>query len=125
MPPKQPLTSSGRTPPIQVRRCREARGLDGFFTSTPRGRWCIGLLFPPRPCHRSAVSLSPMSLLNVPIGPDAPEKFNAVIEIPRGSTNKYEVDAATGIIKLDRVLFSPLFYPFDYGYIAGTHYLDG
>ena len=66
-----------------------------------------------------------MSLLNAVIGPEAPHKFNAVIEIPRGSTNKYEVDAKTGLIHLDRVLWSPLFYPFDYGYIPQTHYLDG
>jgi inorganic pyrophosphatase len=66
-----------------------------------------------------------MSLLNAKIGPLAPEQCNCVIEIPRGSTNKYEVDAESGIIKLDRVLYSPLFYPFDYGYIPQTHYLDG
>lgn len=66
-----------------------------------------------------------MSLLNARIGDNAPESFNVVIEIPRGSTNKYEVDKETGLIKLDRVLFSPLFYPFDYGYIPETHYLDG
>ena len=66
-----------------------------------------------------------MSLLHAKIGENAPELFNTVIEIPRGSTNKYEVDAETGIIKLDRVLYSPLFYPFDYGYIPQTHYIDG
>jgi inorganic pyrophosphatase len=66
-----------------------------------------------------------MSLLNATIGPNAPESFNVVIEIPRGSTNKYEVEAETGLIKLDRVLYSPLFYPFDYGYIPQTHYVDG
>jgi len=66
-----------------------------------------------------------MSLLDVPIGPKAPEVFNTIIEIPRGSTNKYEVDQQTGVLKLDRVLYSPLFYPFDYGYIPQTHYLDG
>ncbi len=66
-----------------------------------------------------------MSLLNAKIGPNAPHTFNTVIEIPRGSTNKYEVDQETGLITLDRVLFSPLFYPFDYGYIPQTHYLDG
>jgi inorganic pyrophosphatase len=66
-----------------------------------------------------------MSLLSVPIGPSAPEVFNTIIEIPRGSTNKYEVDPATGVIRLDRVLYSPLFYPFDYGYIPQTCYLDG
>lgn len=66
-----------------------------------------------------------MSLLHATIGENAPESFNVVIEIPRGSTNKYEVDAKTGLIKLDRVLYSPLFYPFDYGYIPQTLYVDG
>ncbi|AIE87829.1 inorganic diphosphatase [Fimbriimonas ginsengisoli] len=66
-----------------------------------------------------------MSLLNATIGPNAPATFNTVIEIPRGSTNKYEVDIESGLIKLDRVLYSPLFYPFDYGYIPQTKYLDG
>lgn len=66
-----------------------------------------------------------MSLLDVPIGADAPYAFNTIIEIPKGSTNKYEIDQELGVIKLDRVLYSPLFYPFDYGYIPQTHYLDG
>lgn len=66
-----------------------------------------------------------MSLLNAKIGSKAPAFVNTVIEIPKGSTNKYEVDSETGLIRLDRVLYSPLFYPFDYGYIPQTHYLDG
>lgn len=66
-----------------------------------------------------------MSLLHVPIGADAPSVFNTIIEIPKGSTNKYEVDKDWGVVRLDRVLYSPLFYPFDYGYIPQTHYLDG
>ena len=66
-----------------------------------------------------------MSLLNVKIGPDAPLVFNAIIEIPKGSTNKYELDDETGMLRLDRVLYSPLFYPFDYGFIPQTRYLDG
>lgn len=65
------------------------------------------------------------SLLHAPIGPRAPETFNVIIEIPRGSTNKYEYDPASGLFKLDRVLFSPLFYPFDYGFVPSTHYVDG
>ena len=65
------------------------------------------------------------SLLDLPIGPNAPETFNTVIEIPRGSTNKYEYDPETNLFKLDRVLFSPLFYPFDYGFVPNTKYLDG
>lgn len=66
-----------------------------------------------------------MSLLDVPIGSEAPEIFNTIIEIPRGSTNKYEVDPRTGMIRLDRVLYSPLYYPFDYGYIPQTRARDG
>lgn len=66
-----------------------------------------------------------MSLENVPIGKNAPQTFNAIIEIPKGSTNKYEFDEELGVMRLDRVLFSPLFYPFDYGFIPQTKYLDG
>src|ERR1044071_8425401 len=66
-----------------------------------------------------------MSLLEVQIGKHAPEVVNTIIEIPRGSTNKYEIDLQSGMLKLDRVLYSPLFYPFDYGYIPQTKYLDG
>jgi len=49
----------------------------------------------------------------------------AIIEIPRGSRNKYEVDHETGAIRLDRVLFSSVHYPTDYGYIANTKAADG
>lgn len=66
-----------------------------------------------------------MSLKDVPIGPEAPLVFNTVVEIPKGSSNKYEFDPALGVFRLDRVLYSPLFYPFDYGYIPQTKYLDG
>ncbi|MFY9234984.1 MAG: inorganic diphosphatase [Fimbriimonadaceae bacterium] len=66
-----------------------------------------------------------MSLLDIPIGAHAPEVFNTVIEIPKGSTNKYELDVEIGRLRLDRVLYSPLFYPFDYGFIPQTRYLDG
>ncbi len=59
------------------------------------------------------------------IGKDAPRVVNTVVEIPKGSSNKYEVDAQTGLVKLDRVLYSPIHYPWDYGYIVGTRYTDG
>jgi inorganic pyrophosphatase len=49
----------------------------------------------------------------------------AVVEIPKGSRNKYEVDHATGIIRLDRVLFASIHYPTDYGFIPGTQTGDG
>ena len=55
------------------------------------------------------------------IGAYAPDVINTIIEIPRGSTNKYKADQETGIIKLDRVLYSPLFYPFEYGYIPQSN----
>lgn len=66
-----------------------------------------------------------MPLREVGLGPNAPDTFNTIIEIPRGSTNKYEFDQETGYFKLDRVLYSPLFYPFDYGFIPNTKYIDG
>ena len=48
------------------------------------------------------------------------ETFNVVVEIPRGSKNKYEVDHETGRVFLDRTLFTSMGYPDDYGYIDGT-----
>jgi inorganic pyrophosphatase len=51
--------------------------------------------------------------------------FEAVIEIPRGSRNKYEVDHATGRVHLDRVLYTPFVYPVDYGYFDKTLGGDG
>ena len=55
----------------------------------------------------------------------ANELVDAVIEIPRGSRNKYELDKATGVIRLDRVLYSSVHYPTDYGFIVDTHAEDG
>jgi inorganic pyrophosphatase len=66
-----------------------------------------------------------MSLLTVPIGKNAPREVHAIIEIPKGSSNKYEFDLSLDTFVLDRVLFSPLYYPFDYGFIAGTLSGDG
>jgi inorganic pyrophosphatase len=51
--------------------------------------------------------------------------IDVVIEIPRGSRNKYEFDEELGAIRLDRVLFSSVHYPTDYGYIPDTHAPDG
>ncbi|PIW36522.1 MAG: inorganic pyrophosphatase [Candidatus Kerfeldbacteria bacterium CG15_BIG_FIL_POST_REV_8_21_14_020_45_12] len=61
---------------------------------------------------------------DVPLGDNVPETFNTIIEIPRGSANKYEVDKETGLIKLDRVLFSSQYYPFDYGFAPQTYWHD-
>ena len=52
-------------------------------------------------------------------------KFDVVIEIPKGSRNKYEVDHKTGRVKLDRYLYTPMGYPADYGFIDNTLGNDG
>jgi inorganic pyrophosphatase len=54
-----------------------------------------------------------------------PETFDVVVEIPAGSRNKYEMDKATGRIRLDRTLFTSTRYPADYGYVEHTLALDG
>lgn len=58
-------------------------------------------------------------------GPKAPEIVYAVIEVPKGSRNKYEYSKTAGVIKLDRVLYSPLHYPGDYGFIPQSYFDDG
>ena len=53
-------------------------------------------------------------------GEEIPQEYSSVIEIPFGSSVKYELDKASGLIKLDRVLFSAVFYPANYGFIPQT-----
>lgn len=57
----------------------------------------------------------------IPLGEQLPELFPAVIEVPKGSKNKYELDKETGFIKVDRVLFSSVQYPANYGFIPRTY----
>jgi inorganic pyrophosphatase len=61
----------------------------------------------------------------ISLGSKAPEVVNVVIEIPKGSQNKYEFDEELGVFKLDRVLYSPFHYPLDYGFIPETRSEDG
>lgn len=58
---------------------------------------------------------------DIPLGDEAPEIFNAVIEIPQGSKVKYELDKETGLLRVDRVLYSSVIYPSNYGYIPRTY----
>ena len=51
--------------------------------------------------------------------------FPVIVEIPKGSTNKYELDKDTGLLRLDRVLHSAVYYPADYGFIPRTYCDDG
>jgi inorganic pyrophosphatase len=53
-------------------------------------------------------------------GENIPQEFNAIIEIPFGSSVKYELDKISGLIKLDRVLYSAVYYPANYGFIPQT-----
>ena len=53
------------------------------------------------------------------------DAFPVVIEIPKGSKNKYELDKETGLLRLDRVLYSAVHYPADYGFIPRTFCDDG
>lgn len=64
-------------------------------------------------------------LSSVPIGDRVPQVVNTVVEIPKGLSNKYEYDEVLQVIRLDRVLFSPVYYPTDYGFIPETRSPDG
>src|SRR5262245_41595577 len=65
------------------------------------------------------------SFMDVPPGTNLPSVVNAIVEIPKGRRNKYEVDKKTGFIRLDRHLYSSSVYPGDYGFIPQTLAEDG
>jgi inorganic pyrophosphatase len=56
----------------------------------------------------------------VSIGTNPPEFINGIIEIPKGSRAKYEIDKESGLIKLDRVIYASMYYPLNYGFIPQT-----
>ena len=62
---------------------------------------------------------------DIEVGDDVAAYVPAVIEIPRGSHLKYEIDKPTGLLRLDRVLYSAVHYPANYGFIPRTHADDG
>lgn len=57
-------------------------------------------------------------------GQSLPEHVKAIIEIPKGSSNKYELDKQTGLLRLDRVLSSAVYYPANYGFVPQTYAED-
>ena len=67
-----------------------------------------------------------MNLLHdISSGKNIPNEINVIVEINKGSKNKYELDKETGLIMLDRVMYTSQDYPFDYGFVPQTHWHDG
>lgn len=74
------------------------------------------------------MALQPASsnpFMQVSPGPSIPDTVHAIVEIPKGRRSKFEVDKSTGLLKLDRYLYSSAHYPGDYGFIPQTHAEDG
>lgn len=57
----------------------------------------------------------------VSIGDNAPEEVNGIIEIPKNTRAKYELDKESGLLKMDRVIYSSMYYPANYGFIPQTY----
>ncbi len=66
-----------------------------------------------------------VKLNEIPTGKNPPEDVFVLIEVPKGCPIKYEIDKKLGILKVDRYLYSPMFYPGDYGTVPQTHCDDG
>lgn len=60
----------------------------------------------------------------VEIGKNMPEIITAIIEVPKGSKTKYELDKLSGLLKVDRILYSAVYYPANYGFIPKTYCAD-
>ncbi len=58
-------------------------------------------------------------------GKNPPEEINVFVEIPQGSSIKYELDKDSGVVMVDRFAYTAMFYPFNYGFIPGTSAEDG
>jgi inorganic pyrophosphatase len=58
-------------------------------------------------------------------GKKSPEEVTVIVEIPQGSSIKYELDKESGVVMVDRFLFTAMFYPFNYGFVPGTLTDDG
>ena len=82
------------------------------------------------PLHHRRAFLLNCSMIQHPwhevsVGRKPPAFINGIIEIPRGSRAKYEIDKESGLIKLDRVIYASMYYPLNYGFIPQTLGEDG
>ncbi|HWF17878.1 MAG TPA: inorganic diphosphatase [Verrucomicrobiae bacterium] len=66
-----------------------------------------------------------MDYIKLPIGSEMPTIINAVVEVPLGQTNKYEYDKDLQVFRLDRPLYTSVYYPCEYGFIPSTLSEDG
>jgi len=66
-----------------------------------------------------------MDIKKLSVGKNPPEEVNVLVEIPQGSAIKYEMDKDSGFIVVDRFAFTTMVYPFNYGFVPGTHAEDG
>jgi inorganic pyrophosphatase len=66
-----------------------------------------------------------MDFKKISAGKNPPYEVNIFIEIPQGSSVKYELDKESGALMVDRLLYTSMFYPFNYGFIPNTHAEDG
>ena len=66
-----------------------------------------------------------MDIKKIPAGKNPPEDIYVVVEIPKGSPVKYELDKESGAVFVDRVLYTAMYYPFNYGFIPNTLAEDG
>lgn len=66
-----------------------------------------------------------MDITKIPAGKNPPQEINVFIEISRGSSIKYELDKDSGVLAVDRLLYTSMAYPFNYGFIPNTHAEDG
>ncbi len=66
-----------------------------------------------------------MDIKKIAAGKKVPQEVNVFVEIPQGSSIKYELDKESGVIMVDRFAYTAMFYPFNYGFIPSTHAEDG
>jgi len=121
LPPVDFESTASAIPPLgpgaKHRRSRkQAQAESGLVTSPGHGRLPRVRLPHPRRLH---------PWHDIPTGPNPPEEVTAVIEIPTNERNKYELDKTLGIFRLDRVLYSAVHYPGDYGFLPRTLGDDG
>src|SRR3989338_10397156 len=66
-----------------------------------------------------------MDIKKLSVGKNAPSEVNVFVEIPQGVSVKYELDKESGLIFVDRFLYTEMNYPFNYGFVPGTLAMDG